>query len=234
MASLLPSVRAEGLSLGYDSKVVLDRVSFTFEAGRTSVILGPGGSGKSTLLKALGATPLQAGLPWQRGTLELPDVPPVAMPQKPRPAKSTLAALLRVASGDSIEEGRVLDEVWRPAPEAAEFLRPVLDTPLEDLSYPHVRLAEFTAAVATAPYVLLDEPEVGLDASFQDWIVRRLVDLRGARTVIVATHHLGVARRVSEFAVLLSEGEIVEAGSNPPFFDRPQHPRTRHFVRMGS
>jgi len=234
LPSTLPSVRAECLSLGYDSKVVLDGVSFTFEAGRISVILGPGGSGKSTLLKALGAIPLNAGMPWLRGFLDLPDLPPVAMPQKPRPPRSTLAALLDGASGGVIDAVRVLHEVWRPAPEAAEFLEPVLHLPLEGLSYAHVRLAELTAAVATAPYILLDEPEVGLDARCQEWIIRRLVEFRGERTIIVATHHLGVARAVAEFAILLSEGASVEAGSNPPFFDRPRHPRTRHFVRMGS
>lgn len=234
MTTPLPSVRAEGLSLGYDSKVVLDAVSFTFEAGRTSVILGPGGSGKSTLLKALGATPLTEGLPWRKGRLDLPELPPVAMPQKPRPPESTLAELLEDTSGPSVDPARVLREVWKPAPEAAEFLEPVLHLPLHGLSYPHVRLSELTAVVAMAPYILLDEPEVGLEARFQDWVIRRLVELRGARTIILATHHLGVARAVAEFAILLSEGGIVEAGSHPPFFDSPRHPRTRHFVRMGS
>lgn len=233
VASTPPFVRAKGLSLGYDSRVVLDELSFTFEAGRISVILGPGGCGKSTLLKALGATPVNADLPWLRGALDLPEVPPVAMCQKPRPHRSTLAALLEEATG-GLDAASVLREVWGPAPEAAELLGPALHLPLADLSCPLLRMAELTAAVVKGPYILLDEPEVGLDARCQEWFVRSLVELRGERTIIVATHHLGVARAVAEFAILLSDGAIVEAGSNPPFFDHPQHPRTRRFVKMGS
>ena len=156
------------------------------------------------------------------------------MPQKPRPNGSTLAGLLVTTAAAAPAAGSVIREVWRAAPEAARFLDPVLEVPLERLSYAQLRLAEFTAAVATAPLILLDEPEVGLEPEQQRWMVRRLNDLRGARTVIVATHHLGVARAVADGAILLSDGEMIEAGPTPEFFERPRHTRTRQFVEMGS
>lgn len=231
---LLPSVDAQDLALGYGPETVLDRLSFTFGAGRISVILGPGGSGKSTLLKALGADPRGAARPWVRGTLELPETTPASMPQKPHPAARTLGTLLLGSPNAAPTGHRALREVWGAVREATEFLEPVLDLPMEELTYPHQRLAEFTVAITASPLILLDEPEVGLAPEHQGWMVQRLNHLRGQRTVIVATHHLRLARSVADLAILLSNGTMVEAGQSPEFFDRPRHPRTRQFVKMGS
>lgn len=234
MIVLPPTIEARRLTVGYGAKTVLHEVSFTFAAGRISVILGAGGSGKSTLLKALGSSSTKDGEPWVKGWLEAPDFDPVAMRQKPEKVDSSLAGLLAGEDESRVDPARVLREVWRPAPAAAELLLPVLCEPLETLPYPQRRLAEFTAAVATSPYIVLDEPEMGLEPELQQWMVHRLIELRGVRTVIVATHHLGVAKAIADFALLLCDGVIIEAGESPPFFERPRHPRTQHFVRMGN
>ncbi len=224
---------------------MLEGLSFTFGAGRISVILGPGGSGKSTLLKALGGG--RNGTPglWVRGRLEVPSALPGSMPQSFSPNEPsgssgptgpngpTLAALLAAARCGTAT-GTGLRDAWRVAPEADSFLEPILDVPFHRLPPAQRRLAEFTATAAVAPLILLDEPEVDLDPDQRQWMVERLAELRGARTVVVATHHIGLARAVADAAILLCDGRLVEAGQAPAFFDRPHHERTRHFVQMGS
>jgi ABC-type multidrug transport system ATPase subunit len=210
---------------------VLDGLTFTFEAGRINVILGPGGTGKSTLLRALGADPGAAASPWVDGELLLPEVPAVSMGQKPRPRPESLDRLL--ASEGAAAAG-VLRTIWRSAPEVAELLESVLDRGMDQLSYTQVRLAELTVTLSRGPFVLLDEPEVGLTDEIREAMIRCLGDHRGSRTVILATHHLGLARTLADYALLLSDGKVVESGPNPPFFDRPRHARTRQFVTMGS
>lgn len=227
-------MEARHLCVGYGREPVLDALSFAFVAGGINVILGPGGAGKSTLLRALGAEPGAAASPWVRGELILPGTPAVSMAQKPRPRRSTLERLLRTAPGRGPAPEQVVRRVWRNVPEAVGLLEAALEAPMHGLPYPQVRLAELTLALAGAPYVLLDEPEVGLEEGVREWVVRCLRDLRGHRTVVLATHHLGVARRLADFALLLSDGTVVESGPNPPFFERPRHPRTRRFVTMGS
>ncbi len=230
----LPSVEARHLCVGYGREPVLDAVSFAFVAGGINVILGPGGAGKSTLLRALGAEPAAAASPWVRGELILPGTPAVSMAQKPRPRRSPFERLLRTAPGQGPAPKRLIRQVWRSVPEVVGLLEPALEVPINQLPYPQVRLAELTLALAGAPYVLLDEPEVGLEEGAREWVVRCLRDLRGHRTLVLATHHLGVARRLADFALLLSEGTVVESGPNPPFFERPRLARTRRFVTMGS
>lgn len=227
-------MEARRLRVGYGRQPVLDAVSFAFVAGGINVILGPGGAGKSTLLRALGAEPGPAASPWVRGDLILPGTPAVCMAQKPRPRRRPFGRLLRTAPGERAAPGRVIRRVWRTVPEVVDLLDSVLETPMHELPYPQLRLAELTLALSGAPYVLLDEPEVGLEERVREWVVRCLRGLRGRRTVVLATHHLGVARRLADFALLLSEGTVVESGPNPPFFERPRHPRTRRFVNMGS
>jgi len=224
------------VSLGYGQKTVLEGLSFTFGAGRISVILGPGGSGKSTLLKVLGGGRRGASRPWLRGDLEMPATAPTSMPQThvgTDPTGATLAGLLG-STGGVPGAGSMVRQVWRDVPAAVAFLDPIVQVPFEQLSRDQVRLAEFTAAVAGASLILLDEPEAGLAPDQQRWMVQCLGGLRGERTVILATHHLGVARAVADAAILLSDGKVVEAGQAPAFFDRPRHARTRQFVQMGS
>lgn len=220
-----PLVRARDLSAGYGREAALGAVSFDLEPLRVSAVLGPGGGGKSTLLRILAGE--ASGHPelWVRGGLDLPAGPGRRLAQKPEPEPRSLAALI---------PGERLAEVWSAAPEAASVLHAVRDVPLRELSFELRRLAGLTLVLAdSAPFLLLDEPEAGLEAGQQAWISAQLRALRGSRTVLLATHHLGFAREVADFALLLVRGEILEAAEVPRFFDDPVHPRARHYVRMG-
>jgi len=252
-----PDVWARDLRAGYGTQELLHSLSFELRGNRVSVILGPGGSGKTTLLRALRTAEQPAEL-WHRGEVGLPAALPCLMRQKLRPGESSLHQLLSeplcqpLGCGvvDACLEGcsrlpwdgwtrpelaGLLREFWRCAPRAASALLPVLDVPLEDLPGSLARLAVFTALAApeVPKVLLLDEPEVGMDEGHQEWLVLKLREMRGRRTVVLVTHNLRLARAVAEYAMLLIDGEIVEAAETPRFFDEPVHPRTRHFVRMG-
>ena len=57
---------------------------------------------------------------------------------------------------------------------------------------------------------------------------------RGRTTLVVATHHLELAREASDQVLLLVGGRIVESGATEALFEHPVHPRTRDFLRLGS
>lgn len=192
---------------------------------RISAFLGPGGGGKSTLLRILAGEAASHPELWVRGGLSLPAVPTRWLAQKPEPEPRPLAGLL--------PRDR-LAQVWSAAPDCAALLDGVRDTPVFKLPSDLNSLARLTFALAgDASLLLLDEPEIDLDSEQQEWISAQLRFLRGRKTVVVATHHLGFARSVADFAFLLVRGEILEAAEVPRFFDNPVHPRARHYVRMG-
>ena len=52
--------------------------------------------------------------------------------------------------------------------------------------------------------------------------------------MVLATHNLRLARAVADECLLLIQGSMVETADTESLFDRPTHPRTLHYVRMGS
>lgn len=226
----IPFLRVRNLRAGYGALVALESVSFDLREGRTLGILGPGGSGKSTLLKVLGGRPDKGRTDlWYEGQLLLPAVPATVVEQKPRPDDRSLAQRLG-------ETGRIpLEEVWRSVPAAACLLRSLLDRPVAELPFGAARLVELTLALAGDPGLLfLDEPEAGLDDLYQEWVSALLRDLKGRTSLIVATHHLALARSITHANLLLVRGNVIETGETEDFFTQPVHPRTQHFIRMGS
>ena len=209
-------------------------VGLRLARNRTTAILGPGGAGKTTLLKLLG--PAESSVPglWHKGGLTVYSGPASLLPQKNAYSGASLIECFAEAEGGRGDPLSTLRSVWSAAPEAAHTLIPVLDLPMGSLPASLARLAAFTATVARrGSFFVLDEPDVGIDGQLLDWVIAKLEALRGAATVVIATHHLGLARTVSDDSILLVGGRIVESGPTDALFDRPRRERTRAFVRMG-
>jgi general L-amino acid transport system ATP-binding protein len=81
--------------------------------------------------------------------------------------------------------------------------------------------------------MLFDEPTSALDPE----MVREVLDTvtalaQDGMTMMVVTHEMGFARQVADRVVFMDNGEIVEINTPEAFFDHPQHPRTREFLRQ--
>src|SRR5690606_25314779 len=97
-----------------------------------------------------------------------------------------------------------LEMVWGEVPEAYAVLSRHLDEPLERLAPGLRRLARLTVHRSLgAPLILLDEPEVGLDTQESDWLAQLCLSARRSVSLIVVTHHLGFARTIADYAVLV-------------------------------
>ncbi|MEM9492924.1 MAG: hypothetical protein AAGC55_27490, partial [Myxococcota bacterium] len=114
-------------------------------------------------------------------------------------------------------------------------LSAVADQPLCSLSRSLRRTAEFTvAASALADVMIFDEPDHGVGEREREWIQAKLTTLRGQCTAIVVTHNLRLASAVSDDAIFLLDGVIVESGATAPMFAQPRHERTRDLLTWGS
>jgi general L-amino acid transport system ATP-binding protein len=79
--------------------------------------------------------------------------------------------------------------------------------------------------------MLFDEPTSALDPEMVKEVLDTMTALaQDGMTMIVVTHEMGFARQVADRVVFMDNGEIVEINAPKPFFDNPQHDRTRLFL----
>ena len=231
------SIEFRSVSAGYGDRKILHSITCKICENRTTAIVGPGGSGKSTLLKLLGRSNRPDGDDlWVRGHLRGRYDEVGVLPQKVEASHQSLTDLLGRWPQCGSEPERWVREFWRPAaPEAGASLASVIDTPLIALSSALRRLAEFTVAIGNpAAILLIDEPDCGTGDREREWVQSKLASLRGQTTIVLVTHHLGLARSVSDDAIFILDGHIVEAGESSQLFHSPRHPRTRNLLVYGS
>ncbi|OUM97059.1 MAG: hypothetical protein BAA04_01830 [Firmicutes bacterium ZCTH02-B6] len=216
-------VEVKDVTVGYEDRIVLDRISWTVPAGTSAAIIGPNGGGKSTLLRTL-----VGRLRPMTGTVRIFGRPP-------QEARHLLAYLPQFEEIDWQFPIRAIDVVmqgllartpwWRPPGKgaldqamaalervrlASEAQRPV--GALSGGQRQRVLLAR--ALLQDAQLILLDEPATGLDAPAQHELLDVVDDLkRDGRTVIATTHDLNCLTDHFD-TVLCLRGKVICQG--PP------------------
>jgi iron complex transport system ATP-binding protein len=218
---------AEGVTVGYADRVVLDNLDITIPTGVITTVIGPNGCGKSTLLRTLSRL-----LKPRQGTVLL-DGHDIArlktkdiakrmglLPQTPiAPEGLTVADL--VARGRHPHQSWLRQ--WSREDEAvvAEALAwtdmaDLGDRPVDELSGGQRQRAWISMALAQGTdLLLLDEPTTYLDLSHQIDVlelVARLHTERG-RTVVVVLHDLNLAARYAQRLVAMRDGALVASGT---------------------
>jgi peptide/nickel transport system ATP-binding protein len=248
-AATAPALEVRDLVVRYGSgrkarrgAPAVDGVSFAIAPGETLGLVGESGSGKSTIGKAvLGLQKPTAG------TVRLHGRDVTAMPLKQR---SRLAADLRVVFQDPYSSlnpartiGQTLVEPLRlmgvAGPEATARARAALESvglpadaadryPAQFSGGQRQRIAIARALVCDPEVVVLDEPVSALDLSTQATVLNLLADLRDSRGLafLFIAHDLGVVRFLSQRAVVLYRGQVMEEGPVEPVTRAPRHPYT--------
>jgi phosphate transport system ATP-binding protein len=78
--------------------------------------------------------------------------------------------------------------------------------------------------------VLMDEPAAALDPASSAKVEASIVAMKGDYTVVVVTHNMQQARRISDYTAFMYLGEIVEFGETAQVFGNPQRPETQEYV----
>lgn len=237
------ALEIQRLSVSFGSRVALRELSMTFKADRITSIIGPSGSGKTTLLRSLNRlNELQSDCQ-VRGEVRLgdfslydPRVDPVEVRarigmvfERPNPFPTSILENLLWAprlNGFAGDEGRLVKRALKSAAlwdEVREKLRsPALALPLGQQQ----RLCIARALAMEPEVLLLDEPCAGLDPASASFVEDLLTGLRGELTIILATHDVKQAARVSDDTALVLGGELIEYGPTREIFTRPKDQRT--------
>lgn len=241
-------VEIQDLSLWYGATQALRSVSLTIPERRITALIGPGGSGKSTLLRCLNRmNDLVDGVrisgECRVGGVEVRDpgvdvgwlrrrVGLIAHDASPFPQSvfDNVAFGLRIAGCPGSElDDRVVSALRR-----ADLWDEVKDR-LGDsaLGLPESlrrRLCIARALAVDPEVLLLDEPAGGLDPVASARIEELVRDLRHSHTLVVVTHHLPLAARLSDVTAFLQGGELIEVDDTGRLFSRPRDPRTEDYL----
>lgn len=243
-------IQAVHLSAHFGRVHAVRGVSLGFATNRITAIIGPSGCGKSTLLRCLnrmhelvpGAT-VEGRVLLDGDDIYAADVDPVSVRRRvgmvfqranPFPTMSiyeNVAAGLRL---NGIRDRRVLDEVVEQTLRQAalwEEVKDVLGRSGASLSGGQQQRLCIARALAVRPEVLLmDEPASALDPVSTLKIEELAKTLRERLTIVLVTHNMQQAARVSDSTAFMLSGELVEFRPTAELFTRPRDQRTEDYI----
>jgi cystine transport system ATP-binding protein len=237
---------ADGVRKAFGDNEVLKGVSFTVPSGSATTVIGPSGSGKTTLLRSLNALDIP-----DAGTVCIGDVTvDFGAPVSKDVLKSYRAQSAMVFQSHNLFPHRtVLQNVSegpiavqkRPAQEATAEALELLDrVGLADkrdeypfqLSGGQQQRVGIARALALRPkLVLFDEPTSALDPELVGEVLAVIRELAiEGWTLVIVTHEIQFARKVSDQVLFIDEGVVLEQGPPSEVIEAPSHQRTRQFL----
>ena len=244
-------IKAENIRKSFGTSEVLKDISFTLEKGNVLSIIGPSGSGKSTLLRIITQLETADGGSLSIGGESLfEDRNGVAVYKKEKERRRialrtglvfqnfNLFPHFSVLRNVTEAERAVLRMDKAEAEEKAMKLLRRMGLEDKAKAYPselsggQKQRVSIARALALAPEVLFfDEPTSALDPELTREILRVIKDLAEDRmTMVVVTHEMNFARGISDWAIFMDKGVIVEEGKPEQLFLSPEKERTRKFL----
>ena len=243
-------ISARGVQVYYEDKQAIKNVDVKIQDKTVTAFIGPSGCGKSTFLRCLNRMNDTISICRVEGEILLdgqniyhPDVDPVQLRakvgmvfQKPNPFPKSIYD--NVAYGPRIhglfESKSDLDEIVEMVLRRAalwEEVKDRLSEPGTGLSGGQQQRLCIARAIATRPEVLLmDEPCSALDPIATAQIEELIADLKESFCVVIVTHSMQQAARVSNKTAFFHLGDLVEYGDTEELFVKPTDPRTESYI----
>jgi phosphate transport system ATP-binding protein len=250
-----PVMRLENVTVSFAGRKAVRDVTFDAHEGEITALIGPSGSGKTTLLRALnrmhdtvrsarvtgtillGDTDVNAGS--TDATLLRSRVGMVFQRPNPFPTMSIYENAVAGLKFNGVRKKALLDEAAESALVAAalwDSVRDRLKAHASTLSGGEQQRLCIARALAVEPEVLLmDEPTSALDPIATKRIEELVGELKHRVTIIIVTHNMQQAMRVSDRCAFLlmgedKAGELIEFGPTAKLFSEPTDPRTLDYV----
>lgn len=244
-----PHILAKNLSVFYRTVEAVKSVCMSIPKGAVTAIIGPSGCGKSTFLRAINRmNDLVPGC-HVRGEIILdgqnvyaPEVDVVALRQrvgmvfqKPNPfPKSIFENMAFGLRLQGIRNRTALSEIVERSLTRAAIWDEVKDRLHQNalgLSGGQQQRLCIARALAVNPEILLmDEPASALDPLATTRIENLIAELRGAYTIVIVTHNMQQAARVSDYSAFFYEGDLIEFGPTKKIFTNPDQKRTEDYI----
>jgi len=242
-------MRATSLSAWFGDKRALSNISMPLVERKVTAVIGPSGCGKSTFIRCLNrmhevvaGARVSGDVLLDGKSIYAPDVDPVRVRrrvgmvfQKPNPfptmsIRDNVLAGLRLSGIEPPDEDALVEEVLGQVALWDE-VKDSLDRPGGELSGGQQQRLCIARCLALEPeVVLMDEPCSSLDPVATAKIEELIHDLRDRYTIVVVTHSMQQAARVSDYTAFFYLGELVEYDHADVIFTKPSDPRTEDYI----
>jgi phosphate transport system ATP-binding protein len=243
-------VSIRNLNAWFGTKQALKNISLDIKKNTATAIIGPSGCGKTTLIRCLNRMHEMMPGATAKGSVILDNmdiydkrVDPVVIKrrigmvfQKPNPFP-TMSIYDNVAAGlklNGIKDKKLIGDIVRESLEGAalwEEVKNELGKPGLSLSGGQQQRLCLARALAMHPEVILmDEPTSALDPIASSKIEELIHNLKRDLTIIIVTHNMQQAARVSDLTAFMYLGELVEYGATKQIFENPRKDLTERYI----
>lgn len=245
-----PVLTIKNLSVSYDKgKYAVDNVSADIKRNSVTAIMGPSGCGKSTLLRAINHMhELYDNIETKGNVIlngkDISDMPTIQLRrmagmvfQRPNPFP-TMSIYDNVIAGYKLNGIRLKrkerDEIVERSLRDVTLWDEVKDTLYKKGSFlsggQQQRLCIARALAFNPEVILLDEPTSALDPVATSKIENLLVKLKENYSILMVTHNMSQAARISDYSMFMYLGELVEYGKTKDMFTKPKDRRTEEYL----
>jgi len=242
-----PALEAVDLSVYYGETHAVQNVSLTVPQNQVVALIGPSGCGKSTLLRCfnrmndlISSARVDGRVDFHGQNLYAPEIDPVEVRrrigmvfQKPNPFPKSIFD--NVAFGPRVNGMKVdLDALVEESLRSAALWDEVSDR-LNDSAYAlsggqQQRLCIARTLAVRPEIVLMDEPASALDPIATQRIEELIYELKKDYTIVIVTHNMQQAARISDYTAFLYMGQLIEYGPTETIFTNPREERTEAYV----
>jgi phosphate transport system ATP-binding protein len=242
-----PVLEVRNLTIRYGDKPAVRDVSLVMPDRKITAIIGPSGCGKSTLLRQLNrmndfvpSASMDGRVLYRGLDLYGPGIDAVEVRrrigmvfQKPNPFPKTIYRNIAwgpVINGFKGDLNALVESSLRKAALWDEVKERLNDSALSLSGGQQQRLCIARALALQPEVVLMDEPASALDPVSTSRIEDLCFELKERYTIVIVTHNMQQAARISDFTAFLDSGKLVEFGETDQVFTRPKEKRTEDYV----
>lgn len=240
-------LKVNQLTAGYDKKTAVRNLSINICKNKITAIIGPSGCGKSTFLKSLNRMMEEEFNTFMSGNISLDEQNIFEIDREQLRQKIGLVFQTPTPFPVSIYKNMTFAPRYYGVHKKAELDKIVTEKLTMVGLYEEVktelhknarqlsggqqqRLCIARALTVNPTVLLLDEPCSSLDIKSSRHIELLLKDLKSHYTIIIVTHNISQAKRISDYTAFIDNGELIEYKDTQTFFENPTQTKTRDFL----